>query len=151
MKNINKSSSTASSKGTYEYLQNNVDIFVVQSPKELEDFIRIVKILTDILEYDQVRGLKNQKRVIMYGQTNLKNSDKVFKRSEELERVRITSAAGIYYLPLYEEERIGHIKYGISHEEKNSWHFMDTGQHFITQAFFNILELSQKCDTKKHV
>ena len=45
-------------------MQNNVDIFVVQSPKELEDFIRIVKILTDILEYDQVRGLKNQKRVM---------------------------------------------------------------------------------------
>ena len=98
--------------------------------------------------------MKKQKRVIMYGQTNTKekkntNTKRKQKRSSELERVRITSEAGIYYVPLYEEERIGHEQYGVKHEKGNYWHFMDTGQHFITQVFFNILKLSWSCHARE--
>ena len=92
--------------------------------------------------------MKKQKRVIMYGQTNTQTKSKRKrwgKRRSELERVRITSEAGIYYVPLYVGERIGHEKYGVKHEKGNYRHYMDTGQHFITQVFFNILELSNSC------
>jgi len=162
------------SEGSYKYLQDNIDIFVVQSPAKDEDFHRIVKMLTDmlkyvvvffsdsekiryyitqsILRYDKERGLKKQKRVIMYGQTNTQTKSKRKrwgKRRSELERVRITSEAGIYYVPLYEEERIGHQQFGVKHEKGNYWHFMDTGQHFITQVFFNILKLSWSCPNQE--
>ena len=88
----------------------------------------------------------------MYGQTNKQTKSKWKrwgKRRSELERVRITSEAGIYYVPLYEEERIGHEQFGVKHEKGNSWHFMDTGQHFITQVFFNILKLSWSCTNRE--
>ena len=39
------------SEGSYKYLQDNIDIFVVQSPTKDEDFYRIVKMLTDMLKY----------------------------------------------------------------------------------------------------
>ena len=92
--------------------------------------------------------MKIQKTIIIYGQTDTKEKS-AHKKKDELNRVRIASEAGFYYVPLYEEERIGNVKYGVQHEEKNSWHYMDTGQHFITQVFLNVLELSEKCQTMK--
>ena len=88
----------------------------------------------------------------MYGQTNVKrklNRSAKTRKPDDLERVRITSEAGIYYVPLYEEEKIGHEKYGVKHEKGNYWHYMDTGQHFITQVFFNILKAA--ADSERRV
>lgn len=149
----------------YSFAQREVDIVVIQLPADVDhgnsqDHAprrrrdRILEGILKVRAYEETTKSPKRKMWIVYGQTCRGNTSvpmatcarkrKELKRKAQ-ENINMFAQHGIFYIPLEYNEEIAMEDFGLAHELSNLWHFMDVGQHFITQTFLNVLQISRRC------